>query len=923
MIGSLFALLGSLNFMQPALLAGLLALPVLWYILRITPPAPKTVFFPATRFLMGLQSDEKTPSSSPWWILLLRLLMVALIIIALARPVTNPAQSLEGNGALRLFIDNGWAGAQVWPQQMLAAEEIITQAARERREVYILPSTNARGDYLTPQYGPMPAGEAQSVLRGLKPHPWPVDYKAITAFLEKQSPSNTNIQTVWLSHGLDEGGAKPLMSALQKQGGLRYIAPSPEKLPLLLRPSKKTNRKGDLPSDIRIAVDAPADIPPKTPVTVQVSAKGGNILDARVEELTVDELPQTVFFDIADAFKDNITRFDIAGRKSAGGSYILDDQFKKRSIGIASPAGEESSAPLIEASYYIKRAVEPFGDITTGTIGELIDAKSSVIILADVAAMPTETLNMLEEWVKDGGLLLRFSGPNMAGSTQTQILTPVPLRSGGRALSGSLSWDKPQRITPFEQSSPFYGLDIPNEVTIKQQVLADPTHDMEGKVWARLEDGTPFITAAPMDKGLIVLVHTTANTDWSDFALSGLYVQVLKRIIYMAGSSSGITSAQGFTALDPLLVMDGFGAMVLPGPQVQPLPAGEYEEIIPSADHPPGLYGRGSVQYAFNLGNNLPKPVAVKSLPIGVDKGGYDRDYELNLMPYLLYAAFALFCIDWIIMMFVAGNISAVFRRVRSAALIILCLFISAPSFANEQSDIKYAGGFYLAYIETGDASLDSITRDGLETLSDVLTRRTSIEPEGVANLNPEKDNMSFFPIVYWAIGANQKTYSSKALENIQLYLDQGGTILFDTRDQNQSKSDFSNTENAKKLRQITSSLNIPPIIPIPDDHVLGRSFYLLKDYPGRYTSGTLWVEKNSLAGRDNVSSVLIGGNDWAGSWAASRGGSAMNRYSSSYETKQKEMALRFGVNLVMYAVTGNYKADQVHIPHILERLGE
>jgi hypothetical protein len=354
---------------------------------------------------------------------------------------------------------------------------------------------------------------------------------------------------------------------------------------------------------------------------------------------------------------------------------------------------------------------------------------------------------------------------------------------------------------------------------------------------------------------------------------------------------------------------------------VKPLPAGGYENIVPSAEHPPGLYGRGSMQYALNLGDNLPRLVAANDFPIGVTKGGYDRDYEVNLMPYLLYAALLLFCIDWIIMMFIAGRIGMLFRGAMALFIVVACLS-PTHSYANEQNDIKYASGLYLAYIKTGDQTLDSITKDGLETLSDVLTRRTSIEPKGVAGITPETDEMSFFPIVYWAIGPNQKVFSARALENIQAYLDQGGTILFDTRDQNQSKSGFSNTESAKKLRQITASLNIPPIYPIPDDHVLGRSFYLLKEYPGRYSSGTLWVEKNSVSGRDNVSSVLIGGNDWAGSWADSNAGPSMNRYSSSYEAQRKEMALRFGVNLVMYAITGNYKADQVHIPHILERLG-
>jgi hypothetical protein len=338
---------------------------------------------------------------------------------------------------------------------------------------------------------------------------------------------------------LDEGGkAKALMATLQSQGSVSYITPSSEKLPLILRPSSQVARDGDLPSDIKIAIDAPKDIAPNTPVTVQVGAKGGNILDARVEKINADQLPQTVFFDISDKLKNNITRFAIAGRKGAGRSYILDDQFKKRDIGIASMNNDENAAPLIEASYYIRRATEPFGSITMGSISDLLDAKSSVIIMPDVAAMPTEILNKLKTWVENGGVLLRFAGPNMAGSTQAQVLVPVPLRSGGRALSGSLSWDKPQVIAPFTAESPFYGLEIPPEVTIKQQVLADPTQDTEGKVWARLEDGTPFITASRMDKGLIVLVHTTANTDWSDFALSGLYVNVLKRIVNMGGSAS-------------------------------------------------------------------------------------------------------------------------------------------------------------------------------------------------------------------------------------------------------------------------------------------------------------------------------------------------------------------------------------------------
>lgn len=928
---SIVSALSSLSFMQPIILSGLLALPILWYILRITPPSPKTIFFPAVFLMEGLYTQEKTPSSSPWWILLLRLLIAALIIIALARPVLNPAQKLDYSGDIRIFLDNGWAGAQNWSMQMTAAEEIITQAMREKRNVYILSATNATEDVHALQSGPMAAAEGRSILRGLHPYPWPANYQKLAAHLEKQGHKSASIHTFWLSHGLDDGGASDLMRLFKKHGSLHIFKPEKESLPLLLRPSQKTKRKGDLPSDVRIAVDGPSDIDTTIGVTVQVSAQNGAILDARSERVSSRSYPHTVFFDVTDKQKRSISRFDIVGRKSAGSSYILDDQFKKRRVGIVSNNVDDRSAPLIEAEYYLKRAVEPYADIALGSVSEILDQQPSTIILPDVAAMPTEILNALEAWVKDGGLLLRFSGPNMAGSVQNQILTPVALRAGGRSLSGSLSWEKPQSISPFSKNSPFYGLDIPSDVNVRQQVLADPTQDITERIWARLEDGTPFITASPLGSGRLVLVHTTANTDWSDFALSGLYVKVLKRIIYMSGIPAGASNGnESFSALDPLLIMDGFGNMRSPSAHVKPLPAGSYETISASAIHPPGIYGRGSIQFALNLGGAIPALKTIGDVPTGVVIKHYEHDYEVDIMPHILFTAIILFLIDWLVMITLSGQLRHVIKKSTALmlfyALIFTCIMTPNAQAQNDndlQTDIKYASGFYLAYIETGDDALDQLTQMGLETLADVLSSRTSIEPSGVAAINPEQDTMSFFPIIYWSISPAQKNYSAKALEKIQRYLDQGGTILFDTRDQSQGSKSFSNTQSAKKLRQITSSLNIPPIVPIPDDHVLGRAFYLLDHYPGRYNNGTLWIEKNSAQGRDNVSSVFIGSHDWVGSWADSQAHSPTNRYSARYDTKQKEMALRFGVNLIMHSMTGNYKADQVHIPHILERLGE
>ncbi len=923
--------LSQIVFMQPVILSALLALPVIWYILRITPPAPKTIFFPATIFLKGLVSEEQTASKSPWWILLLRLIIAALIIIGLANPVLNPAKEIPGYGPVRIIMDNSWASAQTWQMQTKTAEEIIKKSARDNREIYIITTTPALGEKNIKQVGPLSEGAALSIIRGMKPNPWPADYEAFIKELKNQKIKKS-IHNVWLSHGLDEGNIRKAVKIAQRTGGLSFFTVNNEKLPLLLRSNKKVISKKDQKDGSKntyIDVDAPRNVEANIPVIVRAMASKNVILDIASANVSTSKAPISVAFDITDDQVAKVTTFQISGRKGAGGVFLLDDRFKKKNVGIADNAGSESAAPLIEASYYIKRALEPYSNITIDNIDKLIEKNMSVIILPDIGAMPTETLNALETWVKKGGLLLRFSGVNLANSVNKQFLLPVTLRSGERSLSGSLSWDKPQKIIPFEKNSPFYGLDIPDDVSIRQQVLADPEQDLEGKIWAKLSDGTPFITANGKGKGLIVLIHTTANTDWSDFALSGLYVSVLKRIIQLAGKSTSKANYD-FASLAPLLIMDGYGKLYPPPAAVSPLKAKNLDLFIPTSLTPPGIYGTGQTQYALNLGTNLPALLIPQSLPKSIIKSHYKQDYERSVMPYILYLALALYCLDWLIMILIAGKRPLFFTKKARLSLFNLILpfglmvsILPTKSYANENFDIKYASAFYLAYIKTGDTELDSLTRQGLESLSNTLTQRTSVEPRGVVGLNPEKDNLNFFPLIYWSISKNQKIYSDKAMKNIQFYLDHGGTIIFDTRDQNRSTSSMTNTANAKALRRITSSLNIPPIIPIPSDHVLGRSFYLLKDFPGRYNSATLWVERYSASGRDNVSSVIIGSNDWVGSWYDSLGQRSFNRFNRSGNARQREMALRFGVNLVMYALTGNYKADQVHIPYILERLGK
>jgi uncharacterized protein DUF4159 len=110
--------------------------------------------------------------------------------------------------------------------------------------------------------------------------------------------------------------------------------------------------------------------------------------------------------------------------------------------------------------------------------------------------------------------------------------------------------------------------------------------------------------------------------------------------------------------------------------------------------------------------------------------------------------------------------------------------------------------------------------------------------------------------------------------------------------------------------------------VPVPPDHVLTKSFYLLHEFPGRWNTGQVWVEPVEDRVNDGVASVIVGSNDWAGAWAVDGQGRPAFAVVPGGEP-QREMALRFGVNLVMYVLTGNYKTDLVHVPAILERLGQ
>jgi Domain of unknown function (DUF4159)/Aerotolerance regulator N-terminal len=904
--------LGSLAFASPWLLGALAALPVIWWLLRVTPPAPRRIAFPAIRLLLGLTPREETPARTPWWLILLRTVLAALVVVALAHPVLNPQSRLAGAGPVALVIDDGWAAARDWSRRQAMAIDVLGEAEREDRQIILVATAPLASDEPPRALQPVRAADARAAVQALQPKPWPADRATALKRLEAM-PLPQGGATVWIGDGIEEGGGAALAAYLADRGNLRFIAAAEADTPRLLAGGAAASEVAA--KDLSVVVRSlPASGP--RPLTVRASGEDGALLAREAATIPPGDASTVVRLPLPTELRNRVARIEIEGEDSAGAVLLVDERWRRRPVGIAA-ASNTAGQPLLSENYYLERALGPFTEVRRGRASDLLKREIAVLVYADAGPDSPAEEEGIKKWVEGGGLLLRFAGSRLA--EQSDHLLPVRLRRGGRTLGGALSWEKPAKLAPFAADGPFTGLAIPADVTVSRQVLAEPDIDLANKTWARLADGTPLVTAEKRAEGWVVLVHTTANAEWSNLALSGLFVEMLRRVVAM---SQGVT-AGGEGALPPLETLDGFGRLQHAPPTAKPIAAKEIGIAPPSPRHPPGFYGTADSRRALNLSDGVTELKPLGDLPQGVARETFAKSAEIDIRPPLLVAAFILALLDLVIAYALRGLLRR--RPVGVAAGLLLALMLGAPAArADDAFVVKATSQLRLAYIRTGSEAVDAESRAGMFGLADTLNRRTAVETAEPLAVDLERDDLIFFPLLYWPVTAEQATPSPRAAERINRYLETGGTILFDTRDAGaETPGPFGNgAASQSRLRQLAAGVKIPPLVPVPPDHVLTKSFYLLHEFPGRWNTGQVWVEPVEDRVNDGVASVIVGSNDWAGAWAIDGQGRPAYPVVPGGEP-QREMAMRFGVNLVMYVLTGNYKTDQVHVPAILERLGQ
>lgn len=932
-----------LAFAQPLLLLGLLSLPVLWWLLRVTPPRPQRIAFPPTRLLFDITPKEETPSRSPWWLTLLRLLAAALIIFAAAGPIWNPQTGGTASTApLTILLDDGWSAAASWDARMRAADALIAEADSNRRGVALVPLSDPTRDITI-----LPGGTARVALRQLAPKPYAIDRVEALPALQRFLKATGNSEIVWLSDGVDTGRGADFTQGLASTVGDRTLT---------------IYDGGAGPSHALVAAENAAA---KMTVKVLRAATGGadagivRGLDAKGSPIgeakfvfAANDRETDASFDLPVELRNDIARLEISGERSAGAVQLLDKRWRRRAIGIVSGATSDTAQPLLASTFYLTRALAPFADVRQGDRGapqqaitQFLDQKLPMIVLADIGTLSPEIRQRLNAWIDNGGVLVRFAGPRLAQADDD--LVPVKLRRGDRNLGGSLTWEKPQHLAAFAAEGPFAGLPVPKDITVNRQVLAEPDAALASKSWATLEDGTPLVTGERRGKGLVSLFHVSADMRWSDLPLSGTFVEMLRRVVDISGYTStpgaGVAGETGAETVAPLRTLDGFGAFGSPPSTAKPLSA-DYRDRG-TAEHPPGLYGPADGPLAVNALAAADRIAPLDLSALKANRASYTNAEPRDLRGILLSTALALFLLDAIIVALLGGAIASLFRRRAVSTVLAIALALGAVTGlptqlradpASDDFAVKAVSQTRLAYVVTGNADVDGIVKAGLTGLTLFLAQRTALEAGEPIGIDPTKDELSFFPLIYWPIIPGAPKPPQQAINRIDAYMKQGGTVLFDTRDAVEAPAGpngESQTPGMQTLRTILSSLDVPELEPVPPAHVLTKTFFLLSDFPGRFNSGPTWVESlprddsddaasRPARGGDGVSPIIITSNDFAGAWAMRPDGQPMLPMVPG-EPRQREFAFRAGVNIVMYTLTGNYKADQVHAPALIERLGQ
>jgi len=449
---SIYLTLGGLTLLAPLTLLGLISLPIIWWILKITPPLPKKAIFPPLRLLQNVTTEEETPNATPLWLLLFRFLLIGLIIFALSLPIIKQADGIDDR-PLTLLLDTHWAAGANWSAMSQDAEARLEDARRKNLNVRLITSTRPSGETVLPHF--VPADQAINDLKTIFPDALPFDADYVQAALERPDVSLAleDSDAIWVSAGLDTGNMSPIAERLKGAARLTRIVPVETALPLIAGDVSETA------DGFKAQWHRPEHIGTRSSI-IEAIGRDGRLIERETINFAPSQDMAEARFRLPSNLRRRVALLRAADARSAGSVKLFDDSWGRPVIGLLTPS-DDTASPLLSEPFYTQSALLPFADIFTGDLDYLLSLSPEILIMPDVARTATPELS---DYVEQGGMLIRFAGPKLA--QRADDLLPVKIRdgdNGGRAFGGALTWEEPQNIAPFANDSPFFGLSVPND----------------------------------------------------------------------------------------------------------------------------------------------------------------------------------------------------------------------------------------------------------------------------------------------------------------------------------------------------------------------------------------------------------------------------------------------------------------------------
>jgi|GEM_PF-6796739 len=920
-----------LSFISPQILWCLFLLPLLWLVFKAIPPQPKMLNLPTARFLVGLETENAASDKLPWWLKLLRVILFAAIIIAAAAPYIKPHEDISIKGeSLAIIFENSWAAAPHSDAQKDRALSLIALAEQQKKTILLIKTIadhekQSRITLTTPS-------EARSMVEHIKLYPWKANHVSLLQDLKDNTDKLKAAKTFhWLGHGYDDGDLQSNIAYINKLGKVDYYKPDDNDTALAIK--RALNAEGR-ESHKSIQIDGAFNDNKKA---LRITAKDqfNNVLSF----LTLKDIKNNSDTDIS-ALWDGIEMQDIAPsylqagtfKHAASVRYISANIIKQR-VGIATANNtiNREESPLIQSLYYLSKAVEGKAPYNIAPIDNLITWKATLIIIPENYALSANDTQTLTDWVENGGTLLRFP-PDANIKQQSKTMMPVELLDDERNIAGRLDWQDPLTLGAIPEDSPLSGIAEDKTLEIKRQILATPAMSNTAASWALASDGTPLITAKDLGSGRIVLIHTQAKPGWSNLPLTGFFINTLHRIIDI--STGARISIDRNTALStdlenasftPYKVINANGDLIAPPNELNAQTLQNIQSKPLSHSLWPGIYRSKNAEIIVNLGDKINAIRTIYPQQLKASIKPYIKERNVNLLPYFIALIICLILAEWLSVAILTG-FTPMFKKTTAKPLSTLlliglsCLVFSSAALAqtDEGSDeAQRANSLNLAYIKSNNPIIDSMAEKGLRYVANALEGRTALYDVKVMGVSLASDELAFYPVLYWP-------FTSAALRDeeyaaLNKYMNSGGMLFIDMRNGRKISQTLYNKNS--ELIKLGNHLSVPLLSPLPENHVLRKSYYLLstENIAGRYRTGDIWIDLGNSASKNTpkeaqdsqyVARLLIGANDWIGLWS-----------DENADIYEREKALRFAINLIMYALTGTYKQDQVHTKAILERL--